>query len=72
VEVAYLYTAYRAWCQNRSFDALSIDALGDAVIEGAEIDAVRSRRRVYLLGLKLVEPSQEGADIISASSTRAA
>ena len=53
-EVAYLYSDYRAWCQNRSFDALSIDAFGDAVIEGAEIEAVRSRRRVYLLGLKLV------------------
>lgn len=56
IEVADLFKSYRDWCQNNSLDALTADAFGDklnAVTETAEIEAVRSRGRVYLLGLQL-------------------
>jgi hypothetical protein len=56
IEVADLFGGYRDWCQCNSLDALTADAFGDelnAMTETAEIEAVRSRGRVYLLGLRL-------------------
>jgi len=54
IEVADLF-GYRDWRQSNGLDALTADAFGDAlnkVAETADIEAVRSRGRVYLIGLR--------------------
>lgn len=56
VEVGDVYKAYRAWCQALSLDALPVESFGEAlkgVIEQSEIEAIRSRGRVYLKGLAI-------------------
>lgn len=75
VEVADVYAAYGSWCSDSSKDALSAAAFGDdlqAVIEGAEIEFVKSRGRVFLVGLKLVETGLSPALVCATSSDRAA
>ena len=60
IEVADLFGGYRDWCQRNGLDALTADAFGDelnTVTETVDIEAVRSRGRVYLVGLRLT-PAQ--------------
>lgn len=56
VEVGDVYKAYRDWCRASSLDAMSVERFGEALkgaIEQSEIEAIKSRGRVYLKGLAI-------------------
>jgi len=61
VEIADVYSGYRAWCMDSNFTALEPDAFGDqlrAALDVAGIEAKAIRDRVYLMGVTLTTQAQ--------------